>query len=203
MPILSFDKFKNKSDVKLGFSQEEFDFIKTNIKRSVVDVYSATAATHWNPFKSKDVDYANLEHGKAVIHTIRVRFSLYYDVRNFARDKRYKDELKVDKIRKYLDNKFVVVYNIEGDSTNYLTFDDLINAVKLHILTWRISVYLFNTTFRTNVKKTLELLNDYSVIRDNKVSEFRFKDMCDELGQLDSSDYIIKQLKDYEVEFVK
>lgn len=46
MPILSFDKFKSKSDVKLGFSQEEFDFIKTNIKRSVVDVYSATTATH-------------------------------------------------------------------------------------------------------------------------------------------------------------
>lgn len=154
----------------------------------------------WDPFKSKDVDYANLEHGKAVIHTIRVRFSLYYD-------KRHKDELKVDKVRKYLDNKFTVVYNIEGDSTNYLTFDDLINAVKLHILTWRISVYLsvylFNTVFRINVKKTLELLDDYSVIRDGKVSEFRFKDMCDELGQLDRADNIIKQLKDYEVEFIK
>ena len=195
MPILSFDKFKSKKDVKLGFSQEEFDFLKTNIKRTVVDVYSATAASHWDPFKPK-TDYADFGHGKAVIHTIRVRFSLYYD-------KRHKDELKVDKIRKYLDNRFTVVYNIEGDTTNYLTFDDLINAVKLHILTWRISVYLFNTTFRTNVKKTLELLDDYSVIRDDKVSEFRLKDMCDELGQLHRADNIIKQLKDYEVEFIK
>jgi hypothetical protein len=196
MPILSFDSFKSKADVKVGFSQEEFDSIKTNIKRSVVDVYSATAAAHWNPFKSKDVDYADFGHGKSVIHTIRIRFSLYYD-------KRHKDELKVDKIRKYLNNKFVVVYNIEGDPTNYLTFDDLINAVKLHILVWRISVYLFNTIFRTNMKKTLELLDDYSVIRDGKVSEFRFKDMCDELGQLHRADSIIKQLKDYEVEFSK
>jgi hypothetical protein len=196
MPILSFDKFKSKNDVKLGFSQEEFDFIKTNIKRSVVDVYSATAAAHWDPFKPK-ADYADFGHGKVVIHTIRVRFSLYYD-------KRHKDELKVDKIRKYLDNKFVVVYNIEGVPTNYLTFEELINKIKLNILTWRISVYLFDTNFRTNnVKKTSELLDDYSVIRDGKVSEFRFKDMCDELGQLDRADNIIKQLKDYEVEFVK
>jgi len=37
----------------------------------------------------------------------------------------------------------------------------------------------------------------------NKVSEFRFKDMCDELGQLDRADSIIKLLKDYEVEFVQ
>lgn len=195
MPIISFDKFKSKIDVKLGFSQEEFDFIKTNIKPSVVDVYSATAASHWDPFKPK-TDYADFGHGKSVIHTIRIRFSLYYD-------RRHKDELKVNKVRKYLNNKFVVVYNIEGDPTNYLTFDDLISAIKLHILTWRISVYLFNTTFRTNVKKTLELLDDYSVIRDGRVSEFRFKDMCDELGELDRADFIIKYLKDYEVEFIK
>jgi hypothetical protein len=196
MPILSFDKFKSKNDVKLGFSQEEFDFIKTNIKRSVVDVYSATAAAHWDPFKPK-ADYADFGHGKAVIHTIRIRFSLYYD-------KRHKDELKVDKIRKYLDNKFVVVYNIEGDPTNYLTFEELINKIKLNILTWRISVYLsISDATPLKIKRTSELLDDYSVIRDNKVSEFRFKDMCDELGQLDRADSIIQHLKDYEVEFVK
>jgi hypothetical protein len=196
MPILKFNTF-TKNDIKLGFSQEEFDFIKTNIKRSVVDVYSATAAAHWNPFKSKDVDYADFGHGKTVIHTIRIRFSLYYD-------KRHKDELKVDKIRKYLDNKFVVVYNIEGDPTNYLTFEDLINKIKLNILTWRISVYLsISDATPLKIKRTSELLDDYSVIRDNKVSEFRFKDMCDELGQLDRADSIIQHLKDYEVEFVQ
>ena len=101
MPILSFDKFKSKKDVKLGFSQEEFDFIKTNIKPSVVDVYSATAASHWDPFKPK-TDYADFGHGKSVIHTIRIRFSLYYD-------RRHKDELKVNKVRKYLNNnKFII-----------------------------------------------------------------------------------------------
>ena len=114
-----------------------------------------------------------------------------------SNDHSFNDIFSVQLTGRLKQSDLVFCISASGNSLN------LINAVKLHILTWRISVYLFNTTFRTNVKKTLELLNDYSVIRDNKVSEFRFKDMCDELGQLDSSDYIIKQLKDYEVEFVK
>jgi hypothetical protein len=49
MPILSFDNFKSKADVSLEFTQEEFDYIKSNTKRTVVDVYSAEEVSNWSP----------------------------------------------------------------------------------------------------------------------------------------------------------
>jgi hypothetical protein len=195
MPILSFDNFKSKADVSLEFTQEEFDYIKSNTKRTVVDVYSAEEVSNWSPFKSKDVTH--IDGKKVLIKTIRIRFSVYYD-------RRHKDQLIVLKERKYIDGKFVTVYNIEGDPTNYKTLEDLIKAIESHILTWRITIFVRkqeNTNPFSHISNVIKLLDDYSVIRDNKVSEFRFRELCDELEI--NADNIIKHLKDYEVEFSK
>ena len=167
-----YDIFKSKEPKRLKFTQEELELITGELSNLI----SNYDAQHSNG----DVTTRNFAPKKSK------KEYLIIDLRSrshFA--KRETLHLQCFKTRFYDNGKFLIRYHFGGDvvSDKIETLEEFIKRLRRIIVIWKISTVIFpGGMIDIRLKVMARWLEDYNVLRDGKIVEFRLKEMIDEIS---------------------
>lgn len=209
------DLFKSKQPKQLSFSEEEMRYITDELS----DLISNFDAQHTNG----DVSTKHMipRKAKKEYSIIDLRCVEYYSRSEHL-------NLQCFKTRFYENGEFVVKYHFGGDisrwnreSVSEDTIQKFVSKLKKVIISWKIHIIILNPFgVKYHLETIMRLADEYNVIRDGKVVEFRLKEMIDEISDHnvrkvtndsrmkpfkkydDEHNRIIKRLKAMNVEFV-
>jgi hypothetical protein len=205
------DFFKSKEPKRLSFSEEEMRYITGELS----DLISNFDAQH----SKGDVTTKHMIAKKA-----KKEYSIIdlYCREYYSRSERL--HLQCFKTRFYDNGEFVTRYHFGGDIVSDKSIDTIENFVsrlKKIIITWKIHIIMLSPSgTKYHIETIMKLVDEYNVIRDGKIIEFRLREMIDEISDHnvrkvtnnsrmkpfkkydDEHNRIIKRLKEMNVEFL-
>lgn len=209
------DFFKSKEPKRLSFSEEEMRYITGELS----DLISNFDAHH----SKGDVTTKHMIAKKA-----KKEYSIIdlYCREYYSRSERL--HLQCFKTRFYDNGEFVTRYHFGGDisrwdreSVSENTIENFVSKLKKVIISWKIHIIMLSPSgTKYHIETIMKLVDEYNVIRNGKIIEFRLREMIDEISDHnvrkvtnnsrmkpfkkydDEHNRIIKRLKEMNVEFL-
>ena len=170
------DLFKSKEPKRLTFTEEEMRYITDELS----DLISNFDAQH----SKGDVTTKHMIAKKA-----KKEYSIIdlYCREYYSRSERL--HLQCFKTRFYDNGEFVTRYHFGGDINRWSSGDvtdekieDFLNRLKRVIIAWKIHILILPPNGRKyEIKSIMKLIDDYGVVRGDKVVEFRLREMIDDI----------------------
>lgn len=165
-----FDIFKSKEPKRSTFNEEESQHIIDGLSDSI----SNFDLQHSNGEVTSK--FISPKKAKKEYLIIDLYSKTYYDRRRTL-------HLQCFKTRFYEGGQFVVKYHFGGDIIGSKTesLEKFVKELKKVIAIWKISNVLLVGGLRYEFERISKLLDEYNVLRDGKIIEFRFREMIDEV----------------------
>ena len=165
-----YDIFKSKQPKRLTFNEDETQYITDSLSNLVTNF----DLQHSNGEVTSK--FISPKKAKKEYIIIDLYSKTYYDRRRLL-------HLQCFKTRFYEDGQFVVMYHFGGDIVGGKTksLENYVKELKRVIVAWKISNVLLVGGLRYEFEKMSNLIDEYNVLRDGKIIEFRFREMIDEV----------------------